>query len=496
MDGVHVARLNRYYAERKLRILIGGGVSMAAGFPGWDALNQRLLRASLETDPPKTDVDDQVKRLYELLGRESVADFVWQHEDPDRGGDFFRLLAAALYGDRDSVEKLPIPPIVYQLASMANRAKIFTTNYDPILELGLARLQGFEPPHKHWQQFRDGSPDVTSRVRHIHGWLDPDGYWGGSFVLTESQYIALQSSAEATPNRDMIELLDSEGAVLIVGMSLTDANLRRLLYQRSLSPFASAPTYAVVKAIDNKDDARVRDNYWRARKITILSIETHELLLPALRRIQFGPGVDQQRPPWLTQASRAIHDRDPFTDDWQRAAWASLRKLRDGMVAMGENADEVVQLSVFRVMEGAGEIQKVVSSSPDRPRTGEEAREHASQRRLSVRVGHHQGVAGLAFAKGLRHEATNADALNLNFTDAMRDSWKTDFESLVAVPLYATTAEPSSERFWLPIGVLAATSSRRTIAQPQVTDGPCWQRCNKILPLLEELGERLLVERR
>lgn len=87
-----------------------------------------------------------------------------------------------------------------------------------------------------WQRFRAGAePAPRPWVRHIHGWLDPDGHADGTFVLTESHYIALQSAAGASPNRDLAELLEGEGAVLIVGMSLADPNLRRLLY-RARSP--------------------------------------------------------------------------------------------------------------------------------------------------------------------------------------------------------------------------------------------------------------------
>lgn len=292
MEREHIERLHRYYREGKLRILVGAGVSMAADFPGWDALNRALLHGSLEDDPPEDqDVDMLVEQLYDALGRELAADFVWQNEDPGRGGDFFRLLVKALYQGR-TVHQLPIPAVASQLAAMADRAGIYTTNYDPLIELGLAQLHDSARLSNDWQRFRAG-PEPTSRpcVRHIHGWLDPDGHAGGTFVLTESHYIALQSAAGASPNRDLAELLEGEGAVLIVGMSLADPNLRRLLYLRALSPFVIAPTYAVIKKSEHQRTNELHQSYWRLRKTTIISIDKHESLLPVLRQIQHGaPG--------------------------------------------------------------------------------------------------------------------------------------------------------------------------------------------------------------
>jgi len=274
MEGEHVERLHRYYREGKLRVLVGAGVSMAADFPGWDTLNRALLHGLLAGDPPEDqDLDTLVEQLYGALGRESAADFVWQTQDPGRGGDFFRLFVKALYQGRN-VHQLPIPAVASQLAAMADRAGIHTTNYDPLLELGLAQLHGSTRPSEDWQRFRAG-PEPTPQpcVRHIHGWLDPDGHAGGTFVLTESHYIALQSAAGASPNRDLAGLLEGEGAVLIVGMSLADPNLRRLLYLRALSPFVIAPTYAVIKKSEHQRTNELHQTYWRLRKTTIISID-------------------------------------------------------------------------------------------------------------------------------------------------------------------------------------------------------------------------------
>ena len=498
MEGEHIERLHRYYREGKLRILVGAGVSMAADFPGWDALNRALLRGLLEDDPPEDqDVDTLVEQLYGALGRELAADFVWQNEDPGRGGDFFRVLVKALYQGR-TIDQLPIPAVASQLAAMADRAGIYTTNYDPLLELGLAQLHGSARSSDDWQRFRAGpEPMPRPRVRHIHGWLDPDGHAGGTFVLTESHYIALQSAAGASPNRDLAELLEGEGAVLIVGMSLGDPNLRRLLYLRALSPFVIAPTYAVIKKSEHQRTDELHQAYWRLRKTTIISIDKHESLLPVLRQIQHGVPVAGHRPMWLRLAAAAVEQHDPFSDVWQTDAWNKLRQLRDQLARQDTaSSNEVIEISLFRVMADVAEIRLIASTRPSRPRTRQEATQHAEQRRLSVRVGEEQGIAGLSFASGLKYESLKPESLNSNFTPAMIEAWETDFASLVAVPIHAAGVA-GGERFWVPVGVVVATSSLATAegsaSAASNVRGPCWREHPASLRALRAVGEHLLL---
>jgi hypothetical protein len=483
----YLTQLHRYFAEGSLRVLVGAGVSKAAGFPGWDELNRGLLERSfrhyrLGGGKPALLAD----RICTALGREAAADFVWSNQELVGGGDFFKMFAGALYRDR-AIGELPLPPVALQLAAMAPRSRTYTTNYDPLLELALLRLHQPDAAAEDggWRKFREGPRgDGTGLVRHVHGWVDPDGHWGGTFVLTESQYIELQNAPTAQPNRDVAEILDGEGAVLIVGMSLADPNLRRLLYRRSLSPFAVAPTYAVIKAEDEEADL-FQDAHWRARKIALIYIREHALLFPALRDIQFGTAATGQRPPWLDKAGEWLtgEGEDPFSDSWQARAAESLLRLREQITRKVAARGEAVDLSLFRLAAASAEIVKIADTKSGRPRTGREAKLHAGTRRLSVRVGREQGAAGVAFANGLRAEAGTEQALNLRFDRKMRGSWQMDFRSLISVPLFGGGPD-----HWLPVGVVVATSSR---------PAPFWKdaRGNErqgILRLMVETGERLL----
>lgn len=65
----------------QLRILVGAGPSIAAGLPGWEELNRRLLREYLrsrvsELAFSRADLDAMSHRFVQRFGRDAVVDLV------------------------------------------------------------------------------------------------------------------------------------------------------------------------------------------------------------------------------------------------------------------------------------------------------------------------------------------------------------------------------------------------------------------------------------
>jgi hypothetical protein len=186
----YITRLHRAYSQGRLNVFVGAGVSQGSGFDGWEAFNKKLIRRYLETtigsSTPaamlaSTNIESASEALYEILGRDAAADFVSRATNRH----FARLLADVLYNNR-RIEDLPLKSSHYQLAALAERARLFTINFDPLLELALARRSQTEG----WSSFRspDESGQVLKRKRkvdHLHGWIDPDGKVSKSVVLTE-----------------------------------------------------------------------------------------------------------------------------------------------------------------------------------------------------------------------------------------------------------------------------------------------------------------------
>ncbi len=465
-----IEQLHKSYKAGKLRLLVGAGTGIPAGFPSWQRLCLGLMEGYLadkyasQTLVSRGQVRELSEGLLEVLGRDAAADFV-RIADPDR---FHERLADALYDGR-YIDELPVLSTHCQLGALALGSKnpgsfLFTTNYDPMVELALAYLM----PGSNWRHFRRygvgveaESADGRPLIHHVHGWVDPDGDSGGTVVLTETHYLELQRENQADPNRLLQRLLTDEGSLLIVGMSLADPNLKRLLYVRKrdeLRP-ANQRVYVVLRRRDPVLDGYLVE-HWRSWKINIVHVDGYDDVPGLLRDVAWG---EASTPAWLAASRNWMRQRVGdllFDDRWQELAYNTLRALAEQLrVWFALPVEERVDLAIFAPLleDDAGPaIGKVASSK--RCRTGVEARAHMERRRLSVERKHEQGVAGLAFGTGTTREVLDdGDGLNLNFSPEMVRTWDVDegyreWRSVLAIPVLDSTS-------WLPMAVITVTSN-------------------------------------
>ena len=465
-------RLNKHYRQGNLRILAGAGLSIDSGFPSWGELNRGLLRKYIEEDlgrDPKTQLivrehlDELVGELYETIGREAAADFVWNSSTRE---NFLEDLKQLLYAGRE-LKDLPLTQVHQQLAAM-DRVAIFTTNFDPLLELARYRAQGGTAKDPDVAPFRSayapavGTEPEPGKVYHVHGWIDPDGICGGSFVLTESQYFELFSRQGQRPNQILEYALTSGGALLILGMSLADVNLRRHLYLRARNRVSdSTEIYAVVRVHEHRLLDTYQTLHWASRGVRLVYVDRYDTVPKILREVKFGIPDQPDAPlPWMTQTldwvRKHLSSEVVFSDKWQARARQALQQflvtLREGFAIPQE---EVIHASLF----GQVELQEIATFSDSRHGfNAEEAREYAEQFRLRVAHGRSQGVAGVAFSEAKRFEVLNdPESANQNFTAEMREFYASrglrNWRSLMALPILETNDR-------LPVLVLTLSSNR------------------------------------
>ncbi|MBV8828567.1 MAG: SIR2 family protein [Acidobacteriaceae bacterium] len=450
-------RLNKHYRQGNLRILVGAGPSIDSNFPSWGELNRGLLLRYVQEDlgrdaKAKPIIHDHVRQLveelYETIGREAAADFVWNSSTRE---NFFEDLRVLLYRGRNYSE-LPLQPVHRQLAAMDNAA-IFTTNFDPLLELAkyhlnggtgtdpdLTPLRAANPPQ------RGTSPD-KNRVYHVHGWIDPDGICGGSFVLTESQYFELFSRQAQRPNQMLEYALTSGGAVLILGMSLADVNLRRHLYLRSRNRVSdSTEIYAVLQGHGRELLETYQTLHWASRGVRLIYLQTYGEIPRMLREVKFGLAESASGPlPWMNQTVAWVHAQAPaetvFSDRWQSRARNALQQmlanLRDSFAIPQQ---EVVHATLF----GPVSLNEIATFCDSRHTfSGKDARAYANQFRLKISGGKPQGVAGVAFSLGEVYQVRdNPDVADQNFTPEMKRFYASkglrNWRSLIAIPIFRT----------------------------------------------------------
>lgn len=471
-------RLHEAYRQGQLRLLVGAGVSVPAGFSTWDRLNERLLAAFLRQDLTHEDsltweliadrIPEVAKSLYQVIGRDAVADFVWKREGRE---DFFRKFAQVFYGGRE-IADLPVLPLHHEIAAM-REAVVFTTNFDPLLELGLALLnpQGPLPPSERAAKIRQyrrstESGDLKnilserSLIHHVHGWIDPDGSHGGEFVFTEAQYFELYQEPKIGVNQVLQRLLETEGTVLVLGMSLSDPNLRRMLYWKSRNALSSgAKVVAVMKRTTDLTDAYLKV-HWADRGVELLFIQDHKEIPTLLREVRFGKPKPGQPAAWVARSIEWREQRIPqkvmFSDQWQLFAHLALAALRKQLTLLfAVPAEEVLRLTLM-LPKKPMELALVVDSHE--AMSGEAGRAVAETFTLSLDPGRPEGVASVAFLTGNDFEAQDAPAeVDRNFSAEKHALWYArhgyrSWRSVLCLPLMDTPE-------WLPVAVISVTSN-------------------------------------
>ena len=241
LDEVRVA-----HRQGRLGYLVGAGTSLAIGLPSWSEFNHALLHGSLPYHPElradggvsETELT-QLARIYadQIQGQSLAAvDFARLMA----GDEFHKVLRRALY-ERPQLQVYGPTEVHCALASLAVRSAppfpcIHTTNYDDLLERALARVAARDvvPVHAGRRRSADGP-----RVVHLHGYFpfspadgEEERDLARTLVASESDYHGLSNDHVAWTNRELLSLLETR-STLIIGTSLTDPNLRRLLSQVS-----------------------------------------------------------------------------------------------------------------------------------------------------------------------------------------------------------------------------------------------------------------------
>ncbi len=226
------------HRDGRLGFLVGAGLSVPIGLPGWNSFNYALVREVLERhESPQRRQEHKLATAYlEQLQGQSLAAAEFARR---RAGDDFHIATCRRrYTTAPSWPAMPgpTPNPLRAFAQLAVESKppfpcLHTTNYDDLLERALTRVAG-KPAraiHLDHRLTTDGP-----RVVHLHGYFPFDApqkqraRLARDLVLSDLDFSRLSNDHSAWTNRELLALLDAR-AVLILGMSLTDPNVRRLL---------------------------------------------------------------------------------------------------------------------------------------------------------------------------------------------------------------------------------------------------------------------------
>jgi len=247
-----IARLRHAYQNGNLALYLGAGVSLGNGLPSWERLVLSMYFSALELRTEEEPVRPYANYLFaiaewHLKGRREPLDItarkIRRHY---KKREFLTELKSTLYAGfkspwgRDiqtpNINRMlatngTLKSIVTLCASSTSGAQrpvqsIITYNYDNLLELGFQGKVKHQPIWKANQRVPYGALPIY----HVHGYvpIDQTGSNVDEIIFTEDQYHRVAQDAYSWSNLVQIRTL-SNYIGLMVGISLSDRNMRRLL---------------------------------------------------------------------------------------------------------------------------------------------------------------------------------------------------------------------------------------------------------------------------
>jgi len=236
----HVAELRRVYFSDRLSLFLGAGASVDCGIPMWKTLITNLALQMVDEQTPKDaqyesrgmNSSERLEIASALVrSQESSPLLVARYLENSLGGDFKQKLHEVLYQSVNSPNDNSLIAAIARLCRPSRQREgvraVVTYNFDDLLEtaLGLDEI-------KCRPIFEEGIfPDSDELpIYHVHGRLpQASGADASSRVIfSEESYLALQSDHYSWANFEQLKLL-RETTCLLLGLSGTDPNLRRLL---------------------------------------------------------------------------------------------------------------------------------------------------------------------------------------------------------------------------------------------------------------------------
>jgi hypothetical protein len=253
------SRLRSAYRQCRLTLYLGAGVSIGSGVPSWNQLVHALYFAAVDAE--------QAEREWRWFPNYLFAASEWLLQQRPESPDILASRIRSHYrDDSDELLKnlhrwmytafvsqdtgeimLPSPQeLCSQNPTLASIVKlcqsgnpgtqgvrsVITYNYDNLLETALGNTS--HTPI--WQSHQKQQPKQIP-IFHVHGYLPMRGEGSTleELVFTEDQYYLASHNAYAWGNLTQLKYLSTSKG-LMVGLSLTDRNMRRLLDALSRAP--------------------------------------------------------------------------------------------------------------------------------------------------------------------------------------------------------------------------------------------------------------------
>jgi hypothetical protein len=262
-----IEKLRGAFAGGRLTLYLGAGVSLASGLPSWQTLVATLYYKAISDDWAQAwkPYPNYLFAMAEWFVRQSgeppevVAGKVESYYRAANGGqvstdfvrDLFNILYAPWLLPDGAIHPPPVSdmrmgnPLLDAIAQLCNATtdsrglyNVVTTNYDDLLERALSAGPTGASFQSAWKSssFPADAGRAGSAVKgifHVHGYLPsgtpPADSTSHGIIFTEADYLDAANDLYSWSNLCLLRCFSSSVG-LVLGMSMTDRNLRRLLH--------------------------------------------------------------------------------------------------------------------------------------------------------------------------------------------------------------------------------------------------------------------------
>lgn len=268
-----IGSVKESYDSGQFSLFLGAGVSSSAGLPDWDTLLNSLFVSLLTSELGQqkkienAEISSIVKRLRDVDEPSALMSARYIRRGMSNSGtteqtEFIETVTRQLYelrNKRFSIES----PLIKSIAAMcmpgrtgAKVKSVVTYNFDDLLERELNKR---EIVHRSiFEEIEIPSPEELP-LYHVHGFLPEDrsqysNLNRSTLVFSEEGYHKIYSEPYHWSNLVQLNNL-KESTCIMIGLSMTDPNLRRLLEIAAMS-IEKPKHYAFMMRLDANEFSR------------------------------------------------------------------------------------------------------------------------------------------------------------------------------------------------------------------------------------------------
>jgi len=268
-------RLISAFGSGRAVILYGTGPSMEIGLPSWRELTKRLIDAiSKELNNPLASVyeDLRAERFSKAIGD---AERLLNSSGKD-GREYIARLLADVLADTGRQGKL------YSLMAQLPVRLFITTNFESVFERHL-KDQRFTP--ESYTNLRESLEALNpasfdKSILYMHGSLN----YGGQLIISDSDFSRILKADEFQPLRKIIESHLINSAVVMIGYSLSDPDLKSAASNVAKIIRRRHPVVALLADADRKKVSQFATEY-NVEVISYPPDSGHDLLCAMLSTV-------------------------------------------------------------------------------------------------------------------------------------------------------------------------------------------------------------------